>query len=291
MTLVVFLMISCRSEERDHQVLRLGFIPFESAEQLLQDVQPLIQVIEKGMDMEVRPYVAADYTGVVEAFKGGNLDAAFMSPASYVLGHQEAGIEVILKSHRKREAFYFGTIITRADSPIKTLEDLKGKSFSFGDPLSTSGHVFPRKILLDAGINPNTDFENVIYSGSHDATILAILNKKVDAGATYADDNQAKSAAWTRFLSPEEQKQIRVLAFSDPIPADNICVSKFMSAEQKDRLQKTMLDYSDSPDGKKLMKELYHFDGYMKASNGDYEPVRQAFEMAGISLKETLKKN
>ncbi|PIQ28616.1 phosphate/phosphite/phosphonate ABC transporter substrate-binding protein [bacterium (Candidatus Blackallbacteria) CG17_big_fil_post_rev_8_21_14_2_50_48_46] len=278
-------------EKNDHKVLRLGLVPFETGEELLKDIQPLLNVIEKGMDMEVQPSVAADYTGVVESLKNKQLDAAFLSPASYVLAKQEANVRIIVKSQRNGSASYYGAIIVRADSPIHKLTDLKGKKFSFGDPISTSGHIFARKIMKEAGVNPDTDLDKVIYSGSHDATILAVLNDKVDAGATYADDNQGKSSAWSRFLKPEDLKKIRVLTYTEPIPSDTICVSEDFPEALTQRLQKTILDYSQSPEGKALIKKLYHFDGYVEANDADYKSVREGFAAAGIDLKAKLKKS
>ncbi|MGV3525572.1 MAG: phosphate/phosphite/phosphonate ABC transporter substrate-binding protein [Candidatus Sericytochromatia bacterium] len=272
-------------------VLRLGLVPFETGEELLKDMQPLIDVIEKGMGMEVRTTVAADYTGVVEAFKHNQLDAAFLSPASYVLAKQEADVKIILKSQRNGTADYYGAIIVHRDSPIKTIQDLKGKIFSFGDPISTSGHIFARKLMLEAGINPETDLEKYIYSGSHDATILSVLNRKVDAGATYADDNKGKSSAWQRFLDPKDQEKIRVLAYTEPIPSDTICVSKDYPPELTQRLTKLMLDYSQSPEGKALIKKLYKFDGYIPGTDADYQAVRDGFAAAKLDLKQKLREN
>ncbi len=289
--LVTLLACAPAAEESNKKVLRLGFVPFETGEELLKDIQPLLNVIEKGMGMEVRPTVAADYTGVIEALKNKQLDAAFLSPASYVLAQQEANVRIIVKSQRGGSAYYYGAIIVRTDSPIKSVKDLKGKTFSFGDPISTTGHIFARKMMLEVGINPDSDLDKVVYSGSHDATILAVLNKKVDGGATYADDNKGQSSAWSRFLSPKDQKQIRVLAYTEPIPSDSICVSQDYPQELMDRLQKTILDYSQSPEGKALIKKLYHFDGYVKASDADYQSIRDGFAAAGIDLKSKLKKD
>ncbi len=278
------------STQSDEQaVLRLGMVPFETGEELLKDMQPLIDVIEKGMDMEVRPTVAADYTGVVEAFKNNQLDVAFLSPAAYVLAKQEANVKIILKSERKGKAAYFGAIIVRNDSDIKTLQDLKGKRFSFGDPISTSGHIFARKLMLENGIQPEADLEKFIYSGSHDATILSVLNKKVDAGATYADDDQGNSNAWKRFLEPADYEKIRVLSYTAPIPSDTISVRGDYPEALTDRLRKTLLDYTASPEGKALVQKLYKFDGYVIASDEDYQDVRDGFAAAGIDLKEKLK--
>ncbi|MEZ0370527.1 MAG: phosphate/phosphite/phosphonate ABC transporter substrate-binding protein, partial [Candidatus Sericytochromatia bacterium] len=276
LVLLMVLLVGCPASDNgdmgagEKKVLRLGLVPFESGEELLKDIQPLLDVLEQGMQMEISPMVATDYTGVVEAFKNNQLDAAFLSPASYVLAKQEADVKIIVKSMRAGSGSYYGALIVRNDSPIKTMQDLKGKSFSFGDPISTSGHIFARKLMLEAGINPETDLEKYIYSGSHDATILAVLNKKVDAGATYADDNQGKSNAWMRFLDPKDRDKIRVLKYTDPIPSDTICVSKDFPADLTQRLQKTILDYSASPEGKALIKKLYRFDGYAPATDADY---------------------
>lgn len=277
------------TESNEQPVLRLGMVPFETGEELLKDMQPLIDVIEKGMNIEVRPTVAADYTGVVEAFKNGQLDVAFLSPAAYVLAKQEANVNIILKSERKGQATYFGAIIVRKDSDIKTIKDLKGKRFSFGDPISTSGHIFARKLMLENGIQPESDLEKFIYSGSHDATILSVLNKKVDAGAAYADDDQGNSNAWKRFLEPADYDKIRVLAYTEPIPSDTISVRENYPTELTERLRKTLLDYTASPEGKALVQKLYKFDGYVVATDDDYQKVRDGFESAGIDLKEKLK--
>ncbi|PKL76185.1 MAG: phosphate/phosphite/phosphonate ABC transporter substrate-binding protein [Candidatus Melainabacteria bacterium HGW-Melainabacteria-1] len=293
LTAVLLLLAACSPATDDtggeKKVLRLGLVPFESGEELLKDMQPLIDVIEQGMQMEVNPMVATDYTGVVESFKNNQLDAAFLSPASYVLAKQEADVRIILKSMRDGSGVYYGAIIVHRDSPIKTMQDLKGKSFSFGDPISTSGHIFARKMMLEAGIKPESDLEKFIYSGSHDATILAVLNRKVDAGATYADDNQGKSSSWMRFLEPKDQDKIRVLKYTEPIPSDTIVVSKELSPELADRLQKTVLDFSSSPEGAALIKKLYKFDGYAPATDSDYQAVRDGFAAAGLNLKEKLK--
>ncbi|GIW22853.1 MAG: hypothetical protein KatS3mg068_1860 [Candidatus Sericytochromatia bacterium] len=88
--------------------------------------------------------------------------------------------------------FIMGAIIVRKDSNINTLKDLKGKRFAFGDPISTSSHIFPKMLLIKNGINPDTDFVNVLFAGTHDSVVLSVYNKKVDAGATFSDDKEGK---------------------------------------------------------------------------------------------------
>lgn len=287
----LLLISSCNNDTTgSKKVLKFGIIPFESAEELIKNVTPMINMISKGLDMEVQPFIAADYTGIIEAFRGKKLDAAFLTPASYVMAKQEANVKVILKSQRNGNPYYYGAIIVRSDSGINKLDDLKGKKFSFGDPISTSGHVFPRKILLDNKINPETDFSNVIYSGAHDATVLSVLNKKVDAGATFSDDASGSKGSWTRYLKGDEIKQIKVLAVSDPIPSDNICVSDDLDPKIAEKLAQVIISFGNTAEGKKMMGKLYKFDGYIRATDEDYASVRSAFEMSGIKLKDNLKK-
>jgi phosphonate transport system substrate-binding protein len=269
----------------------VGFVPAEDAQQVIQNAQPIIDILQKELGMEVQPFVATDYTGVVEALRGDKLDIAFLTPASYVLAKNEANVKVVLKSERQGSPYYYAAIITRADSGIRKLEDLRGKTFAFGDPLSTSANVFPRKMFHEAGIDPARDFKQVLYSGGHDATVLAVLNRKVDAGATYANSPDSNDTAWMRYLkNPEDVKKIRAIAFSEPIPADNLVINAHLDESIAKKVPAIFLDLSRDPKGKKMLRDLYQIDGFVPATDQDYDPVRRAFAIAGIELREALQK-
>jgi phosphonate transport system substrate-binding protein len=273
------------------RVLRVGFVPAEDAQQVIRNAQPLIEILQKKLGMEVQPFVATDYTGVVEALRVGKLDIAFLTPASYVLAKNEANVRVALKSERKGSPYYYAAIITRADSGIKKLEDLRGKVFAFGDPLSTSANVFPRKLFHENGIDPVRDFKQILYSGGHDATVLAVLNRKVDAGATYANSTDGGDTAWARYLqNPEDVKKIYAIAYSEPIPADNLVFAAGLDQGLAKQIEEVFLELSRDPQGKKMLRDLYQIDGFVPASDKDYDSVREAFSIAGIQLKEALKK-
>jgi phosphonate transport system substrate-binding protein len=273
------------------RVLRVGFVPSENMQQVAQNAQPLVEILRKELGMEIEPFVAVDYTGVIEALRAKKLDIAFLTPASYVLAKNEANVQVVLKSHRRGYASYYAAIITRADSGINTLKDLRNKTFAFGDPLSTTGNIIPRKMFLEAGIDPAKDFKNVLYSGGHDATVLAVLNRKVDAGATFANFTDGKDAAWIQYLkNPEEQKQIRAIAYSEPIPADNLVFRADLDPELGKKIQNIFVALGKDPAGQKMLRDLYQIDGFVPATDQDYESIRAAFKIAGINIKEALKK-
>ena len=282
---------ACGAPESQRKVLRVGFVPSENVQQVAQNAQPIVEILQKNLGLEVVPFVATDYTGVVEALRANKLDIAFLAPASYVLARNEANVKVILKSHRRGRAYYYAAIITHSDSGIRSLEDLRNRTFAFGDPLSTTGHVFPRKMFKEKGIDPIKDFKRVIYSGGHDATVLAVLNRKIDAGATFANFPDGKDAAWIQYLKdPEEQKQIRAIAYSEPIPADNLVVNANLDPLVAKKIEETFLELSRSETGRKMLRDLYQIDGFVPATDQDYDSVREAFKIAGINLREALKK-
>ena len=287
----VVLTLACGRNGSSTKALRVGFVPAEDAQQVMQNAQPLVDILRKELGMEIEPFVATDYTGIVEALRVHKLDVAFLAPASYVLAKNEANIKVILKSERKGIPFYYAAIITRADSGIKTLDDLRGKTFAFGDTLSTTGHVFPRKMLKERGIDPTRDLKQILYSGGHDATVLAVLNGKVDAGATYANSPDGHDTAWMRYLKdPADVKRIRAIAFSEPIPADNLVVSGALDPQIVKRLEDIFIELSRDAKGKTMLRDIYQIDGFVPATDQDYDSVREAFKEAGIQIKESLQK-
>jgi phosphonate transport system substrate-binding protein len=291
LVLPLTIFAGCGNSPSSPKVLRVGFVPAEDAQQVIQNAQPLVAILQERLKMDVQPFVATDYTGVVEALRVNKLDIAFLTPASYVLAKNESNVRVALKSERKGSAFYFAAIITRADSGIKKLEDLRGKTFAFGDPLSTSANVFPRKLFHEKGIDPVRDFKQILYSGGHDATVLAVFNGKVDAGATYANSTDGEDTAWARYLkNPDDIKKIHAIAYSEPIPADNLVFAGGLDEGLAKQIEEVFLELSRDPKGKKMLRDLYQIDGFVPATDKDYDSVRQAFAIAGIQLKEALKK-
>ena len=146
-------------------------------------------------------------------------------------------------------------------------------------------------MFKERGIDPVRDFKQILYSGGHDATVLAVLNGKVDAGATYANSPDSKDTAWMRYLkNPEDVKKIRAIAFSEPIPADNLVVSGSLDPGVAKKIEEIFVELSRDPKGKEMLRELYQIDGFVPATDKDYDSVRHAFTEAGIQIKESLQK-
>jgi len=282
--LVAFGTATAPAEAARPKTLRIGFAPFENQAEVMKKAQPVVRALSKMLGMPVQPFVAGDYPGVVEAMKGGKLDVAFYSPAAMVMAERVAGARVILKSMYKGRAVYYASIITRQDSPIRKLSDLKGKTFAFVDPGSTSGGVYPKVMMMKAGLNPNRDLSRVINAGGHDAAILAVYNRKVDAAATFANDTRGDDVPWKHILKGDA-RFIRALAYSAPIPNGAVAVSASLDAALTARVRQAFLDLGRTADGRKELSKMYMIESFAPAVASDYDPVREAFTMVGLSLK------
>ena len=115
--------LSCSKPEERRDVLRVGFVPAENAQQVALNAQPIVQILQKELGLEVQPFVATDYTGVIEALRADKLDIAFLTPASYVLANIEAHVRVVLKTHRRERPYYYAAIITETRHLLQEIKD------------------------------------------------------------------------------------------------------------------------------------------------------------------------
>ena len=133
--------------------------------------------------------VASDYAAVIEALRNSTADLAFVHPAGYVLANREAKAMIVAKNLWHGKTSFTARFYVRKDSGLKTLEDLRGKTIAFVDPASSSGYIYPMVMLIQRGLvknrDPKTFFREVVFAGSHDASMRALLNGHVDAIASF----------------------------------------------------------------------------------------------------------
>ena len=165
--------------------IRFGLLPAEDPTNMVQMFKGIADHVGKTLGVPVTVRVSESYNALIEAMRAGHLDVVYVGGSQYVkmldLGMDP--VPVVLNKDTEGRTYYQACIISRSDSDIKTWGDLKGKTFAFVTPTSTSGGVAPAYLLQKNGINPETDFKNKIYAGKHDAAFLAVKNKKVDAAA------------------------------------------------------------------------------------------------------------
>ncbi|WP_353472687.1 phosphonate ABC transporter substrate-binding protein [Salipiger sp. H15] len=171
---------------------RLGILGGENAQDRLASNQCYADKIAEALGVEVKVFTPADYNGVMQGLLGGTIDAAWMGASSYAgtyLADPEAVEPVLVKQNEDGSIGYYSIGFARADSGITSLEDLKGKKFGFGDPNSTSGYLIPSIEIAAAGFDmtPGAYFGDVVFTGGHEQTIVAVNNGDVDGGVTWAD--------------------------------------------------------------------------------------------------------
>ena len=262
---------------RAADVLTVGLIPSEDSRAMIANSQAMMDMLSKALGMPVKPFVAADYNGVIEALRSKRLDVAYLGPFSYVLGASVADIEAFAVAETKKagRTYYHSLIVANKDSGIKTVADLKGKTFAFVDPSSTSGHLFPKAGLIKAGFNPDKDFGRVIFSGSHDANAVAIENKRVDAVAI-AD--RILDAAIAKGLAKRED--LVVVWKSDPIPESPTVWRKDLDPALKKRIQAAFLEVKNIP-----WSDQGELNGFHPTNDAAYNVIRETAKVLNLDLK------
>src|SRR5437870_2830566 len=213
------------------QELKFGFTPVLSEPEMLAEFEPLMTYLSNSIGQKVTLYIAKDYGDLRTQMENGTVDIGSFSPFAYVDAARGGKIRIIAQSIIEGSATYRGLIITRKDSGIRSISDLQGKRFAFVDPKSASGYVYPRAMLIEKGINPETFFGETIFAGSHDKVIAAVLEGRVDAGAIY---DGALGVAKRSGVSVDG---LLTIASSDPIPHDAIAVRIGMNEKLAQRIQ------------------------------------------------------
>lgn len=258
--------------------LTVGLIPSEDSRAMIANSQAMMDMLSKALGMPVKPFVAADYNGVIEALRSKRLDVAYLGPFSYVLGTTVADIEAFAVAETKKagRTFYHSKIITHKDSGIKTVRDLKGRNFAFVDPSSTSGHLFPKAGLMKAGFDTDKEFGRVIFSGSHDASAIAVQNKKVDAAAIadrILDQAIAKGLA--------KAEDLVTVWSSDPIPESPTVWRRDLSPDLKRRIQAAFLEVKDIP-----WSDQGLLNGFKPTNDAAYNVIRDTAKLLNLDLKK-----
>lgn len=165
--------------------IRFGLLPAEDPTLMVQQFSGIAEHIGKQLGMPTSVKVSESYNALIEAMRAGHLEIVYVGGGQYIkmleLGMD--AVPLVLNKDTYKRTYYKSCIVTKPDSGIKTFADLKGRTFAFVSPTSTSGGVAPTYMLVKNGIDPNKDFKNKIYAGKHDASFLAVKNGKVDAGA------------------------------------------------------------------------------------------------------------
>lgn len=258
-------------------VLRVTAIPDESPTELARKFAPLGAYLEGKLGMKVEWTPVTDYAAAVETLVNRKVDLAWFGGFTFVQANVRSNGRVIPLVQREEDERFRSVFITDAKSGIAKLDDLKGKTLSFGSASSTSGHLMPRSFLLAAKINPDSDLKRVSFSGAHDATIAAVASGKVDAGAL-------NISVWEKFVANKkvDTSQVKVFYTTPPYYDYNWTVHADMPADLRNKIAQAFLALDAStPQGKEILG-LQRATRFVPTKADNYSGIRTAAENAGL---------
>lgn len=259
------------------QVLRVTAIPDESPTELARKFAPLGQYLESKLGMKVEWTPVTDYAAAVETVVNKKIDLAWFGGFTFVQANARSGGKIVPLVQREEDEKFRSVFITEARSGIAKLEDLKGKTLSFGSQSSTSGHLMPRSFLLAAKINPDVDLKRVAFSGAHDATIAAVASGKVDAGAL-------NISVWEKFVTEKkvDPTQVKVFYTTPPYYDYNWSVHADMPQALQDKIKAAFLALDPNTAQGKEILGLQRATRFIPSKPENYNGIKAAAENAGL---------
>lgn len=264
------------AQEKWPEKITFGVIPVAGSTSMKENFGALTKYLSKQLGIDVKLQLAGDYTGVITGMQHKHIDVAYFGPKSYVEAHRRANAEALVVEVDGESGLpgYNGTIISKKGSGLKTLADLKGKTWAFTSSQSTSGTLVPTVMFAKSGIKPKEYFSRVVYSGGHEASILTVKAGKIDAASTNnLDFNRGLGSHWKR-------DDFNIIWTSDLIPGSPIAARSDLPQSLKMAIKGAFLSYND-PKGLEKLKNK----GWIKVDDSNYDSVRDL-----IKLKKQLKK-
>ena len=258
-------------------VLHVSAIPDEAPTELQRKFKPLGEYLKAktGMDVEFTP--VTDYAAVVEGLAARKIDLAWLGGFTFVQAKLRTEGQVVPIVQRAEDEKFTSRFIVPIDSPIKTIADLKGHTFAFGAPSSTSGSLMPRYYLQQQGIVPERDFKTVAFSGAHDATVAFVASGRAEAGVLNASvmDKLVESH------NPNAAK-VRVLATTPPFFDYNWTVRPGLDATVTKKLTDAFLALDASKPADKEILDLQRASRFIPTRASNYDGIEAAGKSAGL---------
>ena len=255
--------------------LVFALIPEENASGVVDRWTPFCDYMSKEIGTKVTLRVAQDYAAVIEGQRAGQIHIAYYGPASYARATMTgAKIEPFaVEVNNDGTVGYHSVFYVKKDSPYKTVQDLKGKNFGLVDPHSTSGNNVPRFALDKMGIDPETFFGKLVYTGSHENAVIALQQGTVDAAANWWNNDVESNLRRMERKGLAKYDDFRIIYTSDLIVNSPFAVLSDLPADLKKSIATTMLELpTKNPD---LFQKLY--DGKRKPwqpiTHDAYKPI------------------
>jgi len=276
-TVAIALQLVSAASAQPGGVLRVSAIPDEAPTELQRKFKPLGDYLKKETGMDVQFIPVTDYAAVVEGLATNKLDLAWLGGFTYVQAKIRTNGGAVPIVQRAEDAKFTSRFIVPIASTAKTLADLKGKTFAFGAPSSTSGSLMPRYYLLQAGIDPERDFKSVAFSGAHDATVAFVAAGRAEAGVLNA-------SVYDKLVESRNAnvEKVRVLSVTPPYFDYNWTVRPGLDAALTKKLTEAFLKLDPARPEMKEIMDLQRASKFIPTQNANYDSIEAAAKSAGL---------
>jgi phosphonate transport system substrate-binding protein len=261
--------------------LNFGVISSENESDRIARHTRLVAYFERTLRVGMRMHHATDYAGTIEALKARKLEFARFGPAAYAKAWLVTAGKVepiAVESDKDGDVSYHSVVAVRTESPYQKLEDLKGKSLAWADPNSTSGYVAPRYFLRESGVEADRFFGRTGFSGSHENSVIALLNGTFDAIVTWWTNDERSNVSRMEGKGMIPAGKVRYIWKSPSLPNSPWTMRTDLPAGLKGDLKAALLGlptgdpqaWKDLTDGK--------FKGLVAITHKEYEPIVRMVE-------------
>ena len=283
--------LSSAALAQDAETIEFGIISTESQSNLRTKWEPFLADMEEKTGLEIEPFFATDYAGVIEGMRFDKVDLAWYGNKSAMEAVDRAGGEIFAQTVSETgEPGYWSLILVPADSPIESIDDLlacdQSLDFGMGDPNSTSGFLVPTTFIFAArGVDPQECFANVT-NANHETNAMAVAMGQVDAAT-----NNTESLALVEENNPEAFENLKVIWKSPLIPSDPIVWREDLSQETKETIKNFFITYGteestgDVEAERAVLADLA-WAPFQESSNAQLLPIRVMELSKQISLVE-----
>lgn len=258
--------------------LSMGLIPLEDVVQQKGNWLPFTDYLSQKVGVPVELSITTNYAALVEAQRGFNVTLGYYGPLSFLLAEQQFGAVPLVIDSRDgtKPGSYNALLLAGKDSPVKSVQEIRGQDFTLVDPASTSGNLFPRVMLIEEGIDPNRDIR-ARYAGNHQNSILAIANGQVPCGAS---NNLSVEGAISKGVIPADA--LVVLKESAPIPNGPFATHPELDPRAVALLRDAMVAYDDVA----VLKKMEFVGRMVPADASVYDFVRRAAKTINLEFDE-----
>lgn len=274
LVLALFMLHAPLSAAAEQRELYFGSVAMDIPAVMYRRLLPLIKYLSAGIGRPVTLRLAPNMVMAIRDISNGAVDLAYLTPVAYLRAHKQGNARLLVKTVTDHRGSFQLMIVVRENSPIKSVADLKGKTFAFGDKAA----LLQRATVVNAGIELE-DFREYKFIGHYDNIVRAVMHGDFDAGIL----KDTMAYKW-------QGRGIRVLYASPPLPPYNIAVAANIDKGVYNRLKRLFLDLNDdSPEHLAIIHAMdTNYSGFAATSDAEYDIVRELvkpFDLTRLTVR------